>query len=296
MNKIGSIALRYAEFGWPVFPVHTPTGDLAKPCSCRRVTCPQIGKHPCHKNTCKYRGKHQCHQSVCDSVGKHPRTTNGVHDASTDEAKIRQWWATWEDANIGVAPGKEACFFVLDVDPRNGGDEALAALEHKHGRLPRTRTADTGGNGIHFLFKYPTFPVKNYTGELGPGLDIKSDGGSIVVAPSIHVSGKRYRWRNCAPIAGAPEWFLQLLREAARKSFTIGQGQIGETIPEGRRNVTLTSLAGTMRRRGLDAVEIEPSLLVVNERRCDPPLPEDEVRKVAAGVCRYEPADKVTLR
>jgi putative DNA primase/helicase len=296
MNKMVAIALRYAECGWPVFPVHIPTGDPTRPCSCRRVTCPQIGKHPCHKNTCRDRGKHPCHQSACKSIGKHPRTKNGVKDASTDGAKIRRWWEIWEDANIGIAPGKEAGFFVLDVDPRNSGDETLVSMERKHGSLSETRAADTGGSGIHLLFKYPDFSIQNFTGGLGPGLDIKSDGGSIVAAPSLHVSGKRYRWRNCAPIADAPEWLLQLLRDAARKSYAIGQRDIGETIPEGRRNVTLTSLAGTMRRRGLDAVEIEPTLLVVNERRCDPPLAEDEVREVAAGVCRYEPAGKATLR
>jgi putative DNA primase/helicase len=219
-----------------------------------------------------------------------------VHDASTDEAKIQVWWKTWENANIAIALGKEAGFFVIDVDPRNGGDETLASLERKHGRLPKTRTAETGGDGIHLLFKYPHFHVKNSTGELGPGMDVKSDGGTVIVSPSLHVSGKRYRWRNYTPIADAPDWFLHLLRDAARKSYAIGQGFIGETIPEGRRNITLTSLAGTMRRRGLDAVEIEPSLLVVNERRCDPPLSEEEVREIAAGMCRYEPVGKGVLR
>jgi bifunctional DNA primase/polymerase-like protein/primase-like protein len=291
-----AIARRYAKFGWPVVPVHTPTGDPARPCSCRRVNCPGIGKHPCHKNTCKNQGKHPCHQSVCNRVGKHPRTKKGVHDASTDETKIHQWWEMWESANIAIALGKVAGIFVLDVDPRNGGDETMSSLERKYGRLPKTRTAGTGGGGAHHLFRYPGFPVKNSAGELGPGMDIKSDGGSIVVPPSLHVNGKRYRWRNCSPIADAPDWFLQLLRDAARKSYAIGQVQIGGTILEGRRNTTLTSLAGSMRRRGLDAVEIEPSLLVVNERRCDPPLPEDEVREIAAGVCRYEPADKLNHR
>src|SRR5262245_17175958 len=104
-------ALRYAALGWPVFPVHSPAfGDPGNPCSCSRVRCPRIGRHLCHKNNCKYKDKHLCHQSVCWNAGKHPRTKNGVLDASTEESKIRQWWATWGDANIGVATGIGAGF------------------------------------------------------------------------------------------------------------------------------------------------------------------------------------------
>src|SRR5262249_5074412 len=192
--------------------------------------------------------------------------------------KVRRWWETWVDANIGVATGREAGFFALDVDPRKGGAEALASLDAKHGKLPETRTADTGGGGIHYLFKYPDFPVKNSTGVLGPGLDINGEGGAIVVTPSLHASGRRYCWRNDAPIADAPEWLLRLLR-AEHKSRANGSSVIGGAIPEGQRNDTLMSLAGTMRRRGIGAEEIEAALHVTNNKRCDPPLAEDEVRK-----------------
>jgi putative DNA primase/helicase len=181
------------------------------------------------------------------------------------------------------------------VDPRRGGAEALASLEAKYGKLPETRTADTGGGGVHYLFNYPKFPVKNSTGVLGPGLDIKGEGGGIVVTPSLHLSGNRYRWRNDAPIADAPKWFLWLLCEP-QKSRANGSATIGVAIPEGRRNDTLTSLAGTMRRRGMGFYEIEAALLVTNNKRCDPPLAEDEVRKVASSVCRYKPAGEAAFR
>jgi len=209
--------------------------------------------------------------------------------------KVRRWWETWVDANIGVATGREAGFFALDVDPRKGGAEALASLEAKHGKLPETRTANTGGGGVHHLFNCPGFPVKNSTGVLGPGLDIKGEGGAIVVAPSLHMSGNRYRWRNAAPVADAPEWFLRLLR-AEHKSRANGGTAIGGAIPEGRRNGTLTSLAGTMRRRGMGTEEIEAALLVTNSKRCDPPLAEDEVRKIALSVCKYKPVGEAAFR
>src|SRR5262249_44771115 len=100
------------------------------------------------------------------------------------------------------------------------------------------------------------------------------------------------RWRNAAPVVDAPAWFLKLLQEAMYKRNASASSEVGESIPDGERNGTLTSLAGSMRRRGMDAAEIEPALLAVNARRCKPPLPENEVRKIANSVSRYEPAQE----
>lgn len=66
--------------------------------------------------------------------------------------------------------------------------------------------------------------------------------------------------------------------------------QIGEHIPEGSRNTTLTSMAGSMRRRGMTEDKIAAALLKVNQR-CDPPLDEAEVRSIAKSISRYEPRD-----
>jgi hypothetical protein len=71
--------------------------------------------------------------------------------------------------------------------------------------------------------------------------------------------------------------------------------QDGETIPEKHRNSTLVSLAGTMRRRGFGREAILAALLVENDQRCDPPLGEAEVEKIAASVAGYDPADPFTL-
>ena len=60
-------------------------------------------------------------------------------------------------------------------------------------------------------------------------------------------------------------------------------------IPEGERNNTLASLAGSLRRRGLSEEVIERTLLEVNRAQCDPPLGEDEVKRIARSVARYEP-------
>jgi hypothetical protein len=134
----------------------------------------------------------------CRPRGKEPITEHGFRDATTDQQKIRQWWTETPAANIGMPTGAVSGLIVLDIDPRNGGEEALETLIRQHGRLPETAEQITGGGGRHYVFRHPGRPVK--CGSLAPGVDIKGDGGYIIVAPSIHSSGRAYTWDG---IAGA---------------------------------------------------------------------------------------------
>lgn len=183
-------ALEYAARGWRVIPLHTPDGD----------------------------GNCSCHTDCGKSNSKHPRTMNGLKDATTDEETIRRWWDMWPDANIGIRTGAESNIAVLDVDPRNGGNKSLAAMELENGRLPETLTSNTGGDGRHFLF---TRPEAKLNKEAGAGLDIKGDGGYIVAPPSLHASGKRYEWANGAEIAPMPEWLLGKATAKAKTNNVI---------------------------------------------------------------------------
>jgi hypothetical protein len=74
------------------------------------------------------------------------------------------------------------------------------------------------------------------------------------------------------------------------KSTPATAGPIGDRIPSGQRNRALTSLAGSMRRRGMGEEEILAALKVTNRLRCAPPLAEEEVRRIVESVSRYEPA------
>ena len=72
-------------------------------------------------------------------------------------------------------------------------------------------------------------------------------------------------------------------------------GAAEDRIPSGRRNTTLTSLAGSMRRRGFGEESIAAALLVHNRERCDPPLGEAEVRTIAHSIIRYQPGPSASL-
>jgi putative DNA primase/helicase len=187
-------ALAHARRGWPVFPLYEPVwAEPGGPVAC------------------------SCGDPECRNIGKHPRIGGGFTNATTDEAQIREWWAKWPNANIGVPTGEVSGTVVIDEDPRHGGDHTLSELEAKHGRLPETVMQLTGGGGRHHCFAHPGGYIKSRNGVL-PGIDIKADRGYIVVEPSLHESGNRYVFELSSlpgevELAEMPVWVLDLVTE-----------------------------------------------------------------------------------
>ncbi len=242
-------------------------------------------------------GQCTCGDPACKSEGKHPACLHGVKDASSSQNDLRKW-AEDDTYNIGIATGKDGGLVVLDVDIRNGGDETLAKLEAKYGKLPPTLTVKTGGGGKHYYFKYPeeVEKIPSGAGVLGQGLDIKADGGYVVAPPSRHISGGVYEWENFnQPLAKLPTGLLDLI--LSKHSSHNGHKKykdilMGSVIQEGERNNTLTSFGGYLRGKGLDEEMITEILLAINIARCQPPLPIEEVIRIAESVCRYPPGNK----
>lgn len=188
--------------------------------------------------------------------------------------------------------GEPSGLVVLDIDPRNGGTDALADLEQRQGPLPPTVEAITGGGGRHFYFRHPGHRVKSRSG-LAPGVDVKADGGYVVAAPSLHGSGRSYSWADRAGPADAtladwPAWMVEPShpRDEPAASVVVPLGG-GATIPQGKRNSTLASYAGRLRHVGCDEKATLAALLSVNSRRCVPPLTEAEVAAIARSIASY---------
>lgn len=270
-------ALAYATRGWKVLPLHNPTD--AAPCSCDDG-------------------------AACDrSPGKHPRTRHGLKDATTNAAVIRQWWANWPHANVGILTGAESGFWALDIDTRKGGEDTLERLRSIHGGIPHTAQALTGGGGEHWLFRHGggELVIPNTVEALGPGLDVRGDGGYIVAPPSLHPNGRLYAWEGSSdpqevPLAEAPSWLLSLVRgrpTPVRAPLQLGGGEI--EIPEGRRNRTLFELGCSMRRRGLSEGAIRAALLATNLESCRPPMDPAEIRTIAWSAAKYLPGDPVVV-
>lgn len=216
---------------------------------------------------------------------KRPLTAHGFYDATTDEAQIRRWWAEHPDAALGVPTGATSGLAVLDVDGADG-EESLFALTQEVGPIPETSEALTP-HGRHLYFKYDGRPIRCVAGFRGfAGLDVRGDGGYVIAPPSVG-----YRWEiSSAAAAPAPEW---LADSAAPRAKSAAEPT---PILEGARNAALTSLAGTMRQRGMSEAAIRAALLAENATRCHPPLPDDEVDAIARSVSRYEPEQGPRMR
>lgn len=183
--------------------------------------------------------------------------TIGLHMASADVRTARERWAgrwmlplmpierlreknpgksdDWllrpakaqPSANVAIATGALAGFWVLDED----GPEAsawIAAREAEHGPLPETVEQQTA-RGRHRCFAWnaeaAAADISNRSQLSGAPLDVRGEGGYIVVAPSIHPGDAKkgvppgfvYRWRpGHAPwemdFAPAPAWLIALVK------------------------------------------------------------------------------------
>jgi hypothetical protein len=221
---------------------------------------------------------------------KHPLTKRWPERATCDGDTLRAWVQEYPACNWGLACGLASGLFVLDVDGAEG-EAALHELCRQNGYdWLETLTVKTA-RGRHFYFKYPEKEIRNSASKLARGLDVRGEGGYVLVPPSVHPEGAIYCWGAAGEdeqILPAPAWLLKMLTAPVQR-MGPGPAVIGDTIPEGQRNATLTKLAGVMRRQGTTRPAIEAALIAENAGRCLPPLPEAEVREIANSVSRYAP-------
>jgi len=211
-------ALKYAGNGWKIFPLHNV----------------QNGKCTCgNKEGCK--------------PGKHPRFSGWPEAASCDFEVVRKWWTDWPQANIGLTLGG---LFVLDSDPRNGGDTTLAALEADL-QAGESITCyapirqSTAQGGTHFLYLGYELPKKAVKPK---GLDLLTGPGHyIVVEPSFTHAGA-YKWTAgvLSPLSATreelcltplPKWFQEVI--AGKTTSNDGRVPVERLIAAALEQITV---------------------------------------------------------
>lgn len=255
MSKLESW-LGYSELGWKTMPIYQIDGSA---CSCGKP---------------------------CTSPGKHPILKHGVLEATDNKNIVRHWAHKYPDCNVAVATGEDSGILVVDVDFKSGGAKSYAELQAKF-PFPHHPVMCKTGNGFHLYFRYMQ-GIGNKVG-LMEGIDVRSDGGYVLVPPSNHISGNHYNWIKYPmdfPMVDVPDELAEFM--LARASVSTDADDYEDIIPEGRRNNALHYFGSVMRAKGISMAGIEAALRAENDARCVPPVPEYELQLILKSISRYE--------
>lgn len=223
--------------------------------------------------------------------GKRPTITDWPNWQATPKA-INAHWARCPRANVGIRTG--GGLVVFDIDPRAGGDDVLADLEHEHGELPATVECRTGGGGRHL---YLAGPHDLPSFDLGAGVEIKAAGRQVVAPPSVHpTTFAIYEWEtDRAPgeieRAQLPGWVTAGRQERrgrpSRTPTSEWVALVRDGLTDGQRNQGLARLVGHLLAKDVNARLVAEIAHLVNERN-RPPLEDREVDNIARSIAGRE--------
>jgi hypothetical protein len=223
---------------------------------------------------------------------KVPATQNGLNDAKRDPNAIRRFWGRRPECNVGLRTGAGSGIVVLDVDGDEGFD-SLHRLENKFGEIPTTGSVTTPRGGQHFYFLHPGFDVRNATGWPGPSLDLRGDGGYVLVPPSVIGGVGTYVPDDQVPPIALPDWLIDALKARMRSQASDLQGGrdwgawLQAEIKAGRRNDAMTSYVGHLFAHGHDAGEVFQLGRVLNSA-VKPPMSERELQGIVKSIAGRE--------
>jgi len=150
--------------------------------------------------------------------GKIPLTAHGLKDATTSTATIESWWEQWPDANIAVRTDDHV---VIDCDGF-AGKHTFGLFIGSVG-FASSPYAWTGGGGLHVWYSRGDTQIRNRAGWL-EHVDIRSEGGYVIVPPSVHANGRDYYWEYSPaekPVPPLPELLRDALTSCSDSAVTV---------------------------------------------------------------------------
>lgn len=222
---------------------------------------------------------------------KVPMTPNGFKNATSILDAYHKLHGG-QSHNVAMPTGPLNGLFVLDIDPRHGGNETFAQLITDHGPLPPTWQAKTQSGGTHYFFRWDEQrPVMNRVDVL-PGLDFRGEGGYVLLPPS-RVEGV-YEWVRSPSkfqLLPAPDWVYKLI-DTPGKTGQKDLSYLADGVQDGRRNVSMTELCGMLLGRSVP-VKIAWTLTeAYNRCYVDPPIEEKELLRTFESIANREIAKR----
>lgn len=226
---------------------------------------------------------------------KQPLTLHGFHDATTDELKIRAWWAKWPEANIAIATGPT--LYTIDAD--NYWDNANGDTKVEDARREFFETwnieegvvVQTGNGGRQDWFAGNDLPSS--TAKIAKHVDTRGVGGYTIAPPSVidqkpeSTGDGHYRFIMRGHALELPQFAKDYLRSLSEKQSPNGHSADRklELVQQGTRNHDATRIAGWLHHNGLSDDDILAALKPITT------LDESELQTIVGSISRY-PADK----
>jgi hypothetical protein len=237
---------------------------------------------------------------------KRPMTACGFKDATTDVGVIRGWFRdNLPIPAIATPTGPKSGKLAIDVDMDGGksGGKSLTELEEKYGPIPKGNTVRTGGGGLQYILRFPPGSdprgtIRNSAGnKLGAGIDIRGEGGYVIVPPSVSHKGD-YVWESRGEsLEDAPEWLIDLLlaptKTKSGESPTSGTSDFvrdeegKSTIPDGSRDATLFGRARSLAMQGYPEEAIVAAIEKTDDVLSECPGGKDTTDRAAAEIARH---------
>ena len=158
------------------------------------------------------------------------------HKAATRE-QVQQWQEDFPGCNWAAVWGAvSGGVIAVDIDSpaafgwcqEQGGFNQRWPVWYATGRTRTFKSSfdvtieDYTDSGWQYLFRLPDELVDVRGVNPHPGVEIRCNGQYSVLPPSIHPSGKAYKWKRFGRIPYAPQWILDILTGKAPQETAAG--------------------------------------------------------------------------
>jgi hypothetical protein len=142
--------------------------------------------------------------------------------------QLADWFYQWPNAGIAVVLGRVSGLFAIDCD----GEEAHRVLIERVGDIldaPKSRSGSGEKYRYHLFYKAPDLPTNARYTPWHRKLEFRGDNGIVVLPPSLHKSGNRYRWVKqrsllTSPLPEIPAVVKDALRDKHAKTRLVEAG------------------------------------------------------------------------
>lgn len=192
--------------------------------------------------------------------------------------EVKAWWKQWPNANIALITGRVSGLVAVDVDVDRGGRPEPVYERNRTGVVSKT-----GGGGFHLLYRYPPKAERVYNRVGKDGIDIRGDGGYVIVPPSVHPNGTNYEWTAQGELGECPTFVLEHPDKDGEQQDQKWLTELLSGEARGGRNDACARLAGYFASKEM-AREVALTLVLQWNTLNTPPLPIPEIERTVESV------------